>query len=551
MTIAVSQSNVIYHGNGSIRVWDIPFPFLSKDDLKVYRIEQGVKSILLRCDYAVDETARTLTYPLAGNEADILSAQEQLMIMRATPLVQDIDLEAQEVLDPSVLETGYDKAMLIAQELSDKINQLATWEETGHISGDALDYLDQAQQVAAQAQAAAAQIQEALPTKQDKLTAGEGIILENNVISAQSGIPLTESGHVTNCITDITPHVDLLLAGGQLSLLAGSKVYIPAGFESDQTTRKFTPVTVDADQTMTAWSTSEQLFIFSDASGAVNRMAVSRCFAGDSTPATTPTNAIWYDTANNVMKRYSSDTSSWETVQLSLPVALVSNEDSAVVSIDQIFNGFGFIGQVVFALPGITCLIPDGRDVDGHLKNKTFTLCSLSVLVFASNNTARRYLTLSTEGVLSAPQSIIYSVADNYNKSSGGNVLQEVNCGALRVASGVVANFDVRPVFHIAERYEMAGASMPSARSIDLTVGASASTYGAPAAGWLVAQGTATAAGQYLELTGNLVGYKSYAYASGDTLKVSLAVRAGDLPRLNYTVGTVSSLKFVYAEGEN
>ena len=50
-----------------------------------------------------------------------------------------------------------------------------------------------------------------------------------------------------------------------------------------------------------------------------------------------------------------------------LPIAIVSSRgvDDKFASIDQVFNGFGYIGSTVFALPGVKVQIPNGRNEDG------------------------------------------------------------------------------------------------------------------------------------------------------------------------------------------
>ena len=47
------------------------------------------------------------------------------------------------------------------------------------------------------------------------------------------------SSNVTNCITGIPQDIKLELSSGTLTLKAGSKVYVPNGFEQDGTTKKY------------------------------------------------------------------------------------------------------------------------------------------------------------------------------------------------------------------------------------------------------------------------------------------------------------------------
>lgn len=549
MTISVTQSKVVYNGNGSTSTWDIPFPFLSKNDLKVYRVNAQGMSSLLQSGYTVHEDTHVLTYPIAGNETDILTSDEKLVILRSTPQVQEIGFNAQDALDPSVLELGYDKAMMIAQELKEQMGRSLQWGPADDFSGDPSSYLIQAQQAAVQAQSAWDNIEQTIDSKQDVLTAGEGIVIENNVISAPDGTPFTQSGHISNCITTVARDISLALSSGVLTLQKGSVLYIPAGFEEDGTTLKFTSVTTQADSAMSAWGTDEQIFVFGDANGDVNRMSVSRCFSGSTAPSSPANHSVWYDTTHNLIKQYDSDASEWSDAGYSFPIALVTNASSAVTSIDKIFNGFGYIGSTVFALPGVQGLIPNGRYSDGSLKNTTFTLQAVKTLSFANTDNARRVITLSAEGLLDAPQDTVYHAADNYNKNSSGAVQSIVQCGILRTSAGVIVAFGAKTIFHATEVAETASAGMSSGKYMELTVGASGSSYTAPATGWLVVTATSTDSNQYVEVSSSTLAYKVYAPASAESLKLSVPVKQGDLATLSYSTGTISDLKFVFAEG--
>lgn len=61
-------------------------------------------------------------------------------------------------------------------------------------------------------------------------------------------------------------------------------------------------------------------------------------------------------------------------------MAVVSVNSTGIQSIDQVFNGFGYIGSTVFALPGVKGLIPNGRNADGSLKNIEFTIDSVKTV---------------------------------------------------------------------------------------------------------------------------------------------------------------------------
>ena len=67
-------------------------------------------------------------------------------------------------------------------------------------------------------------------------------------------------------------------------------------------------------------------------------------------------------------------------------------KDSGFTSIDQVFNGFGYIGSTVFALPGVKGLAPNGRNADGSLKNTEVVCEGVSVYSTSAANTFLMYI---------------------------------------------------------------------------------------------------------------------------------------------------------------
>lgn len=112
------------------------------------------------------------------------------------------------------------------------------------------------------------------------------------------------------------------------------------------------------------------------------------------TPATY---SMYYDTANNIMKRYGSSTSSYTSE--SLPLAIVTSNKGYITSIDKIFNGFGYIGSTLFALKGVKGLIPDGFKENGTYKNIEFNLDRVVTKTFTHNPGATN-LVMRSDGYL-------------------------------------------------------------------------------------------------------------------------------------------------------
>ena len=199
-----------------------------------------------------------------------------------------------------------------------------------------------------------------------------GVKTFNNNLYAPNQL---DYSRITNCITYIQQDIKLELVNSTLTLKAGSKVYVPNGVESDGVTTKFDAVTIPNDIVIssTAGSYTDKWFIFyKKSTNTWQWELISHCFSGSSLPTSVSENRIGYNTSTNKMQ-FSSRGGSYTDVDLSFPLCIMSTVSGTITSIDQIFNGFGYIGSTVFALPGVKGLIPNGRNADGSLKNIEFT----------------------------------------------------------------------------------------------------------------------------------------------------------------------------------
>ena len=243
-------------------------------------------------------------------------------------------------------------------------------------------------------------LSEALNTKADIDLNNTGVFStsEGGVVNLTSSTPADASGkevtsaefiksdiqsnlmnYTTNRILEIPQDIKLELNNGTLTLKAGSKVYVPNGFEADGTTPKFDEVVISSDLTNTT-TANTQLAV----TVYYNKLApflLSKCFSGGTAPTSPTVGTLWYDTASNKMKVYAN--SIWNERNDCFPIAMLTANGSSYSSIDQIFNGFGYIGSTVFALPGVKVQIPDGRNPDGTCKSVLYTQQNVGVNTFA------------------------------------------------------------------------------------------------------------------------------------------------------------------------
>ena len=173
------------------------------------------------------------------------------------------------------------------------------------------------------------------------------------------------SSNVTNCITEIPQDINLTLSNGTLTLKAGSKVYVPNG------AGVFDVRNITSDATLTDASGANNVWLIAvSANGTLLYRALANCTSGAN--ATASSGFAYDTTANDIGWFTFGGTKSYSNV--SFPICICSSSSSGFTSIDQVFNGFGYIGSTVFVLPGVKGLIPNGFNADGTLKNTAFTV---------------------------------------------------------------------------------------------------------------------------------------------------------------------------------
>lgn len=213
-------------------------------------------------------------------------------------------------------------------------------------------------------------------TGQAKFDAKANVDMDNLTSTGQN--IANWSSNVTNCITEIPQDIKLELNAGVLTLKAGSKVYIPNGFESDNVTPKFDEVTIANDITFTETTYTYDYLCFVHSNNTTNKELPTQCYSGTTAP-TGQTYMNWYDTSTNLVKRTSDGGSTW-TSGYSLPICFIQTTAGVgITNIKHTFNGSGYIGSTVFALLD-KGQIADGRNTDGTLKSTAVSQTSVAIL---------------------------------------------------------------------------------------------------------------------------------------------------------------------------
>lgn len=283
------------------------------------------------------------------------------------------------------------------------------------------------------------------------------------------------SSNVTNCITEIPQDIKLELNNGTLTLKAGSKVYVPNGVGV------FDEVTVASDLTYYGTVGGATKFFIHYRYDSPELLAYTVSSEGSGT--TPPSGGTYYDTATNGIHRYSSGSA---VSTLSFPVAIVTMESTGITSIDQVFNGFGYIGSTVFALPGVKALIPNGRNDDGTLKSTPFEVENvLTSGLFTGSWSGEVYIKSDR---ITYTNTTVYNEAQNITIDSANYITAGTHCllGYHTTTNGKVV---LRPksVFHAFDYdTEFIGhQSKPNNKCVDITYGANGAVYLMPADGYL------------------------------------------------------------------
>ena len=447
-------------------------------------------------------------------------------------------------------------------------DELNTKFETVADAADRINNLDNdlavatnaAEQATQEAQNAAQQVQNAKEQAEIAANKANEILNVKDELEAEIGVKanvdldnLSEAGEkhflgktqITNCITEIPQRIKLELADGTLTLKAGSEVIIPNGFEADGTTPRFDYVSVESDVTGAYNDTYSRLFcVDSELSYLGGAVITTGLYSGETVPTNLAHGLFWYDTKNNIVKRYLNDV--WNE-GWSLPICEVIAE-----KLTNIFNGIGYIGSTVWVDKDVKGLIPNGRNEDGSLKNEEFSASKTLILTLPANfSIDKAHIVVNNEVLaLIGKGSYRFDEQNNYLYNNN-DIALGVEIGNLS-SSSKIDNFQPKQPFRALDyndKYNITSWAMPSNKTIGLTLGASGAKYTAPANGWFAVHSTTTMNGMlnYDKLNGATgVSFTNYSTLGGRGI---LPVSKGDIVSFHYT-GTPAAIKFIYAEGE-
>nr|DAW93701.1 MAG TPA: hypothetical protein [Bacteriophage sp.] len=256
--------------------------------------------------------------------------------------------------------------------------------------------------------------------------------------SAVAARPLSAK-NITNCITAIPQDIKLELVDGVMTLKAGSKVYKANG-ES---------ITISGDLVAAQGGTNTGAFAFyrSD-NNTVYTVIASQTFSGTTAPASPVTATTWLDMGAKDVKVY--DGTQW-VGGVSLPLCIFDNQDGKVTAVTQVFNGMGYIGNSVYALPGVKGLIPNGFNADGSLNNAEFEVAN--VLITTNTGSTDKRNIVFNNGWMGHPRQSYYNIEDNRNYRTNNDetdiiITTTIIAAAVEYVKGRVTSLTPKTVFH-------------------------------------------------------------------------------------------------------
>lgn len=489
MGINVTHVKDTLLADGVNKVFPFTFPVMDKADVKcLYVLPSGEETDLLATEYEVKltDTGGEVTYPLTG---DALAEGCKLVIYRETPRTTDYNPQNTTTFDAETISKEIERLTMENQEQDEKLSRAVSTgmgseadpkeylNEINRLLSNASEMQDAAVETsektlaeaekqknaaAASAAAAAASAKSAADTVNgfDAHAADKTTAFNNNAASKQALVDASASAaaasaqeaansavaarplsdkNITNCITAIPQDIKLELVSGVLKLKAGSKVYKANG-ES---------ITISGDLVVAQGGTNTGAFAFyrSDNS-TVYTVIASQTFSGTTAPANPVTTTTWLDTGARDVKVY--DGTQW-VGGVSLPLCIFDNQDGKVTAVTQVFNGMGYIGNSVYALPGVKGLIPNGFNADGSLNNAEFEV--VNVLITTNTGSTDKRNIVFNNAWMGHPRQSYYNIEDNRNYRTNDDetdiiITTTIIAAAVEYVKGRVTSLTPKTVFH-------------------------------------------------------------------------------------------------------
>ena len=550
-----------YTADGTLTEYEFPFAIFKTSDINVYFGNEKQESSSYTVSEARHSDGGTVTFASAPASGTVVTIVRNLSIERTS------DFQEGSTLRAKVLNDELDYQIACQQQIAENLNRsmvlppyatgnnldltlpmpsagkAIVWNSAGTnlenstVSVNALEQTLKGYKTAAQTAATTATNKADTATSQAQTATTQAGIATTKASEAISAVNQL-NGIRTNCITEISQDINLTLSSGTLTLKSGSKVTAPNGNQ----------LTVSEDKSGTLASNGQYFVFASAATGSLQLgYTVTGCGSGSSLPEDGTTYNIFLNTSDNKIYRWSN--SAWSVWNVAFPLAIITVSDNAISSIDQVFNGFGYIGSLVFVLPGTKGLIPTGRNTDGTFKNTSFSVSSVRTANVTSTTDLRIGTSLFQTGLL------VYDELTNYNYTSSISESNKraVCCpGKVTYSGGAITGLNIKTPFHAidyndavkyTDKQQVTGWGIPDYNKA-VSLSTSTTEYTAPNNGFITftAIGNNSAAKAYVD--GSKVFETNSQYSNSNTFPIakgSVFTRSGG--------SQISAIVFVPCQG--
>lgn len=163
--------------------------------------------------------------------------------------------------------------------------------------------------------------------------------------------------------------------------------------------------------------------------------------------------AIWYDTANNIVKWTSDNASTWINYH-SVPFAIITFSGSGtsydIADVKTIMNGVHCLGSSFFVDKGVKVLCSNGRNPDGTLNNVEVEFTDVGVYTQTDNLTGEYWVQASGSNFVGRLLKTWwkYDFVNNYIVSGNGEIARTTMVGEFSISSGKITSFKPYNTFH-------------------------------------------------------------------------------------------------------
>ena len=249
--------------------------------------------------------------------------------------------------------------------------------------------------------------------------------VQTNLINLQTGKAnknLSNTGMITNCLLEVPQTVKYELSNGVLIIKAGTVVVVPYGVADLTTTYPIGSTFIHANFKVVETQYADgKFFVWVELLNDISFSQPDTRSALGTIPIQINNNIIWpYALEDNPYFYYDINTnmvinSQMSDIVHSLPILHSTRDTTGISSVNQVFNGIGYMGSTVWVDKGVKGLIPDGINHDGTLKNIEYTVNDLLIYDYGVEGfTGNALYHINAKGYLSNIDSNYSLSNDNY-----------------------------------------------------------------------------------------------------------------------------------------